>query len=250
MKNVHVGTSGFYYKHWLTDFYPTGIKRGTLLSYYANHFSTVEINSSFYTLLKETTVNSWVKTVPADFVFTFKVSRYITHMKKLIYDEEAFKNFFQPLQILADQKAKQIVVFQTAASLHCNTERLETIFEKIPKGFRYAFEFRSPTWFTEDVYKILKKNNAALILSDSPEKDDDRLWPLKDIETTDFFYIRFHGSKSLFSSSYTDEELSDYANLIKKKVKKGIEVFCYFNNDIGGHAIRNAKKLKELLTLN
>ena len=118
----------------------------------------------------------------------------------------------------------------------------------LPKTFLYAFEFRHQSWFTNEIYKILQQNNCAVVLSDSPkDRDNTRLWPYENIDTADFFYIRFHGSQSLYNSSYTNKELKFYAKLIKEKQKNGQAVYAYFNNDAAGFAIENAKKLKNLL---
>lgn len=248
MANVYIGTSGFHYQHWINNFYPKDIKKGQLLSYYAKHFKTVEINSSFYHLLKEKTVKDWLNAVADDFIFCFKGSRYITHMKKLSPEKENIDKFFSPLKSLSSKKTKRLVLFQTPSFLKKDPKKLDQFLKILPDNFLYAFEFRNNSWFSEQIYKIARKHNAAIVLSDSPiKKDGRRTWPYHQVETADFFYLRFHGSKRLYASSYTDEELSKYAHLVKGKLKRNLSIFCYFNNDAEGWATENADRLKQLV---
>ncbi len=178
----------------------------------------------------------------------FKASKIITHLKKFSVDEEIIDKVFSPLDVFASKPAKHLVLFQTPGNVKGNVDKLKEFMNLLPKTFLYAFEFRHETWFSEEIYNLLKKYNASVVLSDSPRRvGDDRLWPLHDIDTADFSYIRFHGSEKLYYSSYTDEELIYYADLIKSKIKRKMNVYCYFNNDAGGYATRNALKLKDLV---
>ena len=248
MNKVYIGTSGFYYKDWLTKFYPHSLKRDQLLSYYSIQFKTVEINSSFYHVPLNKTVKHWKESTPDDFIFVFKASRYITHIKKLIYDETSWQKFFSAMEPFATAEKKHLILFQLPANLSCHLDRLELILQKTPPIFAYVFEFRHESWFTEEVYEICKKYNVAIVLSDSPVKRNNiRTWPYIDIDTASFSYIRFHGSKTMYASSYTDDELRYYRDLIQSKLQKGLDVYCYFNNDIQGHAVENAKRLKEFM---
>lgn len=284
MATVHIGTSGFYYPHWIGDFYPQNLPKNKLLSYYVKFFDTVEINSSFYHLPKEETVKNWKKISSADFIpllrkprpsmgedeagkeeaetpretppfhgqrgfiFSFKISRFISHIKRLNPDKKAVDLFFNRLKSFENTKNKHLILIQTPSNLKINSSRLMSFITFLPKTFLYAFEFRHQSWFTNEIYEILQQNNCAVVLSDSPKDEDNtRLWPYENIDTADFFYIRFHGSQSLYSSSYTNKELKFYAKLIKEKQQNGQAVYAYFNNDAAGFAIENAKKLKNLL---
>jgi len=273
MAKVFIGTSGFYYPHWIGNFYPQDLERDKFLSFYSQRFNTVEINSSFYHILKPKTVENWSKKVPENFVFSFKMSRFVTHIKKLACEKESLGLFFNSLTTFKSPKTKQLILIQLPPSLKINRERLINFIEMLPKNFLYAFEFRHQTWFDEGIYKILKKVNIAMVLSDSPMKNTKttiekparldkfnndrtsqvkalrfrRLWPYANVNTANFFYIRFHGSQSLFSSSYTNQELKFYVSLIKEKLKKGMNVYAYFNNDAHGWAVENAKRLKSFL---
>ena len=243
---IYIGTSGFYYAHWIGKFYPEDLRREEVLSFYSQHFETVEINSSFYHFPRRSTVEKWKAAVSGDFVFSLKLHRSITHLRKLKPEVLFLDKFFASLEPL--KRRKTVVLIQTPGSLKCDLERLQVFLSLIPKGFLYAFEFRHKSWFEREVYELLKKEAAALVFSDSPiKKDGSRLWPRVEVETAPFFYIRLHGSKSLYRSSYERSELEEIASLAKEKAKAGLDVFVYFNNDAEGHAIENALELKGIV---
>ncbi len=255
MTKIFIGTSGFYYPHWVGNFYPEDLKRDETLSFYSKYFNTVEINSSFYHILKPKTVENWISQVPKDFVFSFKMSRFITHIKRLAVEEKSLDVFFKCLNPLKNKKTKTLVLIQTPPSLKGDKIKLIRFIKILPRDFLYAFEFRHQSWFSDDFYEVLKNHNAALVLSDSSikngllkkNKSDQRLWPYVNVDTASFFYIRFHGSQSLFRSSYNDEELKFYSQLIKEKIQKGMAVYAYFNNDAEGWAVENANRLKKFI---
>jgi uncharacterized protein YecE (DUF72 family) len=249
---IYIGTSGFAYKGWIGDFYPDTAKKDRLLELYAKTFETVEINSSFYHTPKASTVIKWIEQVPENFIFSLKLSRYITHIQKLDTDRSSLQKFFDPLQPMLSSHRKAfsrpVILIQTPASLPFDNEKLENFLQRLPDGFRYAIEFRNKAWFNDDTNSLLQKNRVALVLSDSPIKGNgNRQWPLADTDITDFNYIRFHGSKKLFTSSYTNEELQHYARLIAEKNKKGMDVYAYFNNDAAGFATKNAIALRKMI---
>ena len=237
---LYIGTSGFSYLHWEGGiFYPKGWPRAKQLEYYAKHFNTLELNNPFYRLPEAKTFSNWAGRVPSNFIFTVKISRFITHIKKLNQCQEPWKTF---LKRSIKLKAKLgPFLFQFPGSWKKNLKRLEDflkLLEKKNKKYRYVFEFRHPSWFSEDVYQLLKKyKNASLCLANSPQ------WPFKEIITGDFVYIRMHGSKALFSSKYTKKELSSLAQKIKRYLKQNLDVYVYFNNDAIGYAAENAKEL-------
>lgn len=245
---VFIGTSGFYYFHWIGKFYPEDLPRNQVLTFYSQHFNTVEINSSFYHFPRKTTVQNWVNAVTENFVFSFKMHKSITYLKKLKPEMKLLDKFFSSLEPVKNKKT--LILIQLPASFKKDLQKLEIFTKLLPENFFFAFEFRHISWFENDVYEILKKRNIAIVLADSPiKKGGSTLWPKKDVETANFCYIRFHGSKSLYRSSYSKEELKTYAQLITQKVKKGLQVFAYFNNDAEGHAVENAKMLKEFLNI-
>ncbi len=248
MGKAFIGTSGFYYSNWIGDFYPAETKKEDLLNFFQTQFNTVEINSSFYHVPRATTVENWKTKVDDNFIFVFKASRTVTHLKKFNVDETLISIVLNPLKTFESKPAKHLILFQTPGNVKANIKKLQNLLVLLPKTFLYAFEFRHETWFSDEVYSLLKEYNAATVLSDSPVKNrNERMWPYYDVDTANFSYIRFHGSEKLYYSSYTEEELRHYAEVIKRKMKKGMNVYAYFNNDAGGYATQNALRLKELL---
>ncbi len=242
MANFFVGTSGFYYPHWIGNFYPKELKKEDYLSYYARYFSTVEINSTFYHLPKEKTIINYLKKAPSDFVFSFKLSRFLTHIKKLQATNESIQLFFEAIKPAAQTTPRHLILIQLPPSFSLNLQRLKNFFSLLPKGYLYAIEFRHQSWFCQAIYQFCKKEHLAIVYSSNPGQ-----WPQIAVETASFSYFRFHGERQLFSSSYQKNELKKYALMIQKKLKKGTDVYAYFNNDALGFAVDNALTLKKLV---
>lgn len=208
-----------------------------MLNFYAQHFGTVEINNSFYHLPADTTFDAWRENTPPGFLFAVKGSRFITHMKKLKDPASSTAKFFAGAERL--QQKLGPILFQLPPNWHLNLERLKEFLETIPKGHQYVFEFREASWHVPQVYDLLRRFNAAFC-------NYDFAGSATPIEiTANFTYIRFHGAH--YSGSYSAEELREWAAKIKKWRRTLKDIYVYFNNDIGGHAITNAKKLKELV---
>lgn len=239
--SIHIGTSGWSYKHWREVFYPHNLIERNYLEYYSKHFATVEINNSFYHSLKEETVKNWVKSVPKNFIFSVKANRYITHLKKLKEPEKRVANFIESIKPF-DKKIGPIL-FQLPPHFSFNGERIEYFLKLLPEDYRYVFEFRDKSWFNLESYDILKRNNTALCIYNLGDYQSP-----KEI-TTDFIYIRLHGSGELGSSKYNEEKLDEFCRDIKEFNTEGKGVFCYFNNDEEGYAIQNAFELREKLIL-
>ena len=235
-KKVHIGTSGWSYEGWRGIFYPQGLKSKDYLSYYTGQFATVELNNSFYRLPSENSIQHWVDITPADFVFSCKASSYITHRKKLHEAHKGVEAFFDRLEHFGDKLGP--VLFQLPPRWHVNVERLEGFFKLLPRKYHYAFEFRDTTWLCQDVYDVLKENNAILCFYDfkgytSPE-----------MVTSDWVYIRLHGPLTdAYQGSYDGQTLAEYAQKIKGWEAEGKTVFCYFDNDQKACAPKNAKEL-------
>lgn len=238
--NLFIGTSGYNYKDWKERFYPTDIPQKKWLSYYAKYFNTVEINATFYRQFPNTVFGKWHDETPANFSFSIKGSRFITHIKRLNDISKPLKIFFDSAFSLKEKLS--IVLWQFPASFKNNEENLRRLTKFLsfpPKKIRQTFEFRHNSWFTEKIYNLLNKKNAGFV------NNDTNAFPTKKVITGDFVYIRFHGPSYLYSSSYSNSELKDWAKKIKKYSKK-YDVYCYFNNDFSTHAIRNAQELIEL----
>lgn len=240
MKKLFIGTSGFSYSHWEEGvFYPTGWPKSKKLEYYCQHFNTVELNNTFYRLPQILTFISWIKRTPKEFVFAVKVPRFITHIKKLANCQEPWRIFLERTLNLKEKLGP--FLFQLPPTWKKDAKRLETFIEMInrnsPKGLRFAFEFRNESWCDKEIYQILKEKNCAWVIVDAPH------WPKREIVTADFVYVRMHGSKILFGSKYTKKELKVLAQKIKKWLKQNLDVYCYFNNDAHGFAVKDAKEL-------
>lgn len=236
---IHIGTSGWHYKHWLGDFYPERHSASKMFSWYAREFETVEINNSFYRLPDEKTFQHWKDSAPPGFIFAVKASRFITHIKRLKDVSASVELLFQRARPLGSTLGP--ILFQLPPNWKLNLERLRDFLAILPRNHKYALEFRDQSWCTEQVYDLLRKHNVAFCIHDWREM----AWPR--VLTADFTYIRFHGSGSRYGGDYPQETLQYWAGLVRKWESQIGEFFAYFNNDIGGHAIRNAQSLRRML---
>ena len=237
---VHIGTSGWHYKDWMSVFYPAGSSPSDLLKFYASHFDTVEINNSFYKLPTIQTFENWRDTTPKKFRFAVKASRFITHMKKLKDPRRSSEQFLLATEHLGPKLGP--ILFQLPPRWHLNTQRLKDFLLVLPNGFRYVFEFRDSTWLNPEVYQILRDHNAAFCVHDFADMKIPR-----EITAT-FTYVRFHGPTSTkYAGSYSDVQLRRWAEWIKEQRKLLDGVYVYFNNDPGAAAVRNASTLKRLI---
>lgn len=239
-KNIHIGTSGWHYNHWRGPFYPEETSSEDLLSYYTRVFHTVEINNSFYQLPAEKTFTDWRDRVPDGFIFSVKASRYITHMKKLKDPQEPVTNFMNRVQVLEDKLGP--ILFQLPPHWKVNPKRLEEFLKVLPTGFRYAFEFRDPSWFDRRVVDALARQEAAFCIYHL----DQRISP-KEI-TTNFVYVRLHGPDGAYQGQYDVSELSGWAGAFSTWGRSSKEIYCYFDNDERGYAAQDALRLKEMLS--
>lgn len=236
---IHIGTSGYVYRHWKNIFYPEKMKQ-TQLEHYSSFFDTVEINATFYSNFEKRVYSSWSKQTKENFVFSIKGPRYITHVRRLKDIRDEVKSFFEKAKGL-DGKLK-VVLWQFPPSFKKSDEnelRLENFISFSPKIWQ-ALEFRHVSW-TETPAFI--PDNFSYVINSSTR------YPLiTPSNNSQFIYIRFHGPKSLYTSSYSDLELSHWSEKIRKMAKER-EVFCYFNNDARGYAVKNALFLKKKLSV-
>ena len=237
-KKLHIGTSGWNYNHWKGTFYPEDLPAKQWQSYYMERFHTVEVNNTFYKLPEETTFQKWRTEAPEGFIYALKASRYITHMKKLKDPEQPVGNFLDHATNLGDTMGP--LLFQLPPRWKLNIDRLQTFLTALPKGYRFAFEFRDDTWWDERVYDLLRRHNAAFCLFDL----EGRQTPV--VLTADFVYVRLHGPEGAYQGKYSDTTLSEWAEYFKEWIKQNLEVYCYFDNDEKGYAAHNALRLKEL----
>lgn len=236
---IHIGTSGWHYKHWKGRFYPTDLAEKDQFDYYSRHFSTVEINNSFYMLPAKETFASWREASPDNFLFAIKASRFITHMKKLNLDAQGVKKFFSHADKLKEKLGP--VLFQLPPKWNVNEERLENFLSVLPHGHHYAFEFRNHSWYNDDVYAILKKHHCAFCIYEL----EYHVSPLQ--VTADFVYVRLHGPGKKYQGSYSNSVLQTWADRCIKWRDENKEVFVYFDNDQEGYAVKNAITLYNLV---
>ncbi len=237
---IHIGTSGWHYAHWRGPYYPMDLADREMLSYYANSFRTAEINNTFYQLPEKQTFISWRDAVPEDFLFTVKANRYITHMKKLKDPQQPLERFFERVSCLGDKLGP--ILFQLPPRWKCNVERLRAFLDLLGKGCRAAFEFRDPNWFNDDVYQALEKAGAAFCIYDLAGN------PSPKIVTAPFVYVRLHGPDSPYRGCYSDQSLAGWAEAFAAWVGQGREIFCFFDNDEAGYAVRNALRLQGMVS--
>ncbi len=242
MVSYFIGTSGWHYDDWRGRFYPEKLPKAKWLEFYARHFTTLELNNSFYRLPSEEAFNRWYDSSPPDFVFAVKVSRFITHIKRLKDCDEALNNFMSRSSLLKEKLGP--LLYQLPPGLRRDDERLTAFLEKLPRGFRHVIEFRHESWLVEEVFDILRRHHAGFCVFDMPKLTA----PL--LATSNFAYIRFHGSGSLYSSCYSDEELADWAGRIAEMARNLESVYIYFNNDIEGYALKNAVTIRDYLEKN
>lgn len=236
-RRIHIGTSGWSYDHWRGLFYPEELPAREWLAYCARHFHSVEINSSFYRLPSAGTLAHWRDSVPGDFIFAVKASRFITHMKKLNDPRRTLKPFMDRVAVLGAKLGP--ILFQLPPHWRVNVERLAAFLKVLPKGHRYAMEFRDPSWFDPRVYELLADHNVAFCIFDL----DGTLSPME--VSADFVYVRLHGPNGPYQGQYDDRALAGWADAFKRWRRGGREVYCYFDNDEAAYAAHDAIRLQE-----
>jgi uncharacterized protein YecE (DUF72 family) len=242
MERIHIGTSGWSYAHWRGSYYPPGLASKNWLHHYSAQFSTTEINGSFYRLPTPETVLQWMEQVPEDFVFCPKMSRYLTHMKKLKDPEEPLERFFTLFEPMRERMGP--VLLQLPPMLPFSYERTDYFFERLHKDYPdrdFVLEVRHPGWLEPDALSLLFRYGIGFVISQSKEA-----FPYLEITTSKHVYLRFHGPEALYASPYTDEQLGYYAKRFGEWVREGREVWAFFNNDIHGYAPVDAQRLIDI----
>lgn len=269
-----IGISGWRYARWRGDFYPAGLPQRRELAYAAERLDSVELNGSFYSLQRPTSYQRWREEVPPGFVFAVKGGRYITHMKRLADVDGALANFFASGP-LALGPSLGPVLWQLPERQTFDAGLLAAFFDRLPrttsealrlaerhddrlKGrvhleietdarLRHALEVRHPSFLGDGVADLLAAHDIALVIADTAGR-----WPGPDAVTSDLVYVRLHGSRELYTSGYTDEELDGWTERILAWLDgsstpdgTGRDVVVYFDNDAAGHAPFDAVRLRD-----
>jgi uncharacterized protein YecE (DUF72 family) len=236
---VRIGCSGWNYADWKDRVYE-GRPARLWLQHYATLFDTVEVNATFYRLPLRGSVARWVEQTPAGFLFAVKMSRYITHIKRLTGLAEGLARFYERIEPLAASPKLGPILWQLPANFHRDDDRLRAALHALPSG-RHCFEFRHPSWFADEVYALLRAHDAALVIGDHPER------PFQTHElTASWTFIRFHYGRRGRNGNYSERELEQWARRIEAW-RRQADVYAYFNNDWNGYAVANGLWLRHRL---
>jgi uncharacterized protein YecE (DUF72 family) len=225
------------YRHWRGVLYPEGLSQRAWLARYATLFDTVELNATFYRLPTPEAAERWRDGVPPRFTFAVKGSRYLTHMKRLLDADEGLRRFYEPIAHLGAKLGPAL--WQLPPHLKPDPARLDRFLGRLPRG-RHAFEFRDPDWYAEETCAVLERHGAAFCEHDLVAREPPRL-------TGGFRYVRFHGATGKYAGRYGAAALAPRARDYLDSAARGEDVYVFFNNDLGGHAVRDALDLLALV---
>jgi uncharacterized protein YecE (DUF72 family) len=237
--HIHIGCSGWVYKHWRGLFYPEGLPQKRWFERYAEEFDTVEINNSFYRLPSPETFDKWRDQARPGFRYAVKVNRFITHMKKLRGCDEEVDRFIALTRALAATLGP--LLYQLPPSLHKDLARLDAFLARVPRDLEQVVEFRHKSWYDEEVLALLDRHGVGFVAHDlkglvSPRWASGRT-----------AYVRFHGAAGKYRGRYPDEALLEWTDWCLEQARNRRTCWCYFNNDIQGHAIEDARTLKSMV---
>lgn len=233
---IIVGTSGWQYADWKGRFYPQDLPQKAWLEHFSHRLPAVEINNTFYMLPKEETFTGWRRRSAEGFIFAVKASRYITHIRRLRDCREPLRLLWSRCRLLGDKLGP--VLFQLPPNLRAEPERLREFLRLLPKAISAAFEFRHPSWETDEVHEALDQEGCALVLGDRPGARVPR------VVTGGWSYVRFHQGRAT-GPGYSQDKLRRWATRLAEAPSRATWVF--FNNDQRGAALKDAVSLSDLL---
>src|SRR3954451_22230614 len=230
---IHVGCSGWVYKHWRGIFYPEGLPQKRWFERYAEEFDTVEINASFYRLPLASTFLGWREKAPPGFRYAVKVNRFITHMKKLLDCEEAVDQFIALARPLGDKLGP--LLYQLPPNLHKNLERLDAFLARLPEDLEHVVEFRHGSWYDDEVLALLDSHSVGFVTHDliglkSPRWASGRT-----------AYVRFHGTGGKYRGRYSQEQMRDWAEWLAGQRAQGRSGRGSFNKHNCGGAVAGGR---------
>jgi uncharacterized protein YecE (DUF72 family) len=257
--SVYLGTSGFTAAGWVGSFYPAGLKAADYLSFYADHFETVEVDSTFYGCPSAQTVSGWAAKTPAGFVFSVKVPQSITHDKALVDCGVELEEFLGTMKILGEKLGPMVLQFPVfdkwkIRDRHEFTDRLIPFLKKLPSENRFAIEIRNKEWLDVELADLLREYKVALVLQDlscMPKPMEIKFDPI----TTDFAYVRWLGDRKEIERQTLSwdrvivdrtQEMSEWVKYCYPVVRRGVKVFAYANNHYSGHAPDSVEQFRKL----
>lgn len=243
---AYIGTSGWTYPDWKLRFYPREVRPADWLAYFSRHFETTEVNNSFYRMPRQDVVERWSNQVPPGFRFAVKLWRGITQYKKLRNCRESLQLFFDAVDVLPARQRGPLLV-QLPPNLKRDLPRLADFLNEVHEvtadsAWRIAVEFRHNDWLCNDTYQLLDRHRAAICLHDLPDRG-----AATEPNDAPFVYVRRHGKTGKYRGNYPDEDLAADADRIRAWLARKKTVFVYFNNDLEGHAVANARQLNALV---
>jgi uncharacterized protein YecE (DUF72 family) len=231
MATLYAGTSGFAYTAWKPSFYPAKLPANQFLKHYAGRLNCVEINYTFRRLPSASTLTAWVDATPPGFVFAVKANMRITHIQRLKNAEQATELFFKMIDPLRTSRRLGPVLFQLPPAMKCDVALLNSYLELLPEGTRYAFEFRHPSWLTDEVYDTLRARNVSLCVAESERLE------VPEVITADFVYYR------LRKPDYSEEDVASFAARSKELLATGRDLYLMFKHEETPEGALNAEKL-------
>lgn len=241
MADVWIGTSGYAYRHWRAGvFYPAGLPPREELAWYAGCFRTVELNNPFYRPPSAESFARWREATPDDFIFAVKVSRVISHYRRLRDVADPLDRFLGQAGALGPKLGPLLV--QLPPQFQLDRSALERFLAIVPESYRWVLEVRDPSWQVPAVYEALASRGVALCVPVGGRVQPDL------VTTAAFTYVRMHAGAGS-GGRFEDEQLAQWAGRVRGLARSGKDVYVYFNNDREGHAPRDAQRLRELLRL-
>ena len=267
-QEIRIGCSGWQYKHWSAAtrdaarvddaFYPANLSPARWFAHYALSFDTVEINNSFYRLPPPETFARWREQAPQHFLYSVKASRFLTHMKKLKDPVDPLLRLFTNARELGRHLGP--ILYQLPPNFGLNLERLETFLRaltpvarraRLTSTPRHVVEFRHPSWYDSRVYALLERYRVSMCLHDMQGSATGKIPipPAPPSGRRSFVYVRFHFGTSKYGGRYEDRRLDEWADWLVERITEGRDIFAYFNNDSGGHAPRDAVRLRDRIQI-
>jgi uncharacterized protein YecE (DUF72 family) len=228
-----IGTSGFQYAEWKGKFYPENLPAAKMLPFYAEHFSTTEINYTFHRIPSPKTIENWNKLTPAGFRFGLKAPQKITHWSKLRDCGDTVRYFCEVISGLGERQGP--VLFQLPPTFKKDASILSAFLRELPSAMRSAFEFRHASWFDDEVFDLLKANNAALCIADTADLATPR------VATADWGYLR------LRREDYSKIDIEQWTEFIRQQKERWGDVSIYFKHEEAGIGPKLAKQMQSLL---